>query len=166
MASEQVLDWLNYVSKEYERIATAELDGLTMGDCVLGDRELKGQPPTPSKNVMLDLDETLVYQTSHHIPGAKEFVGKICDAGLTVHIVTGRIDSAKRRAETIADLEGFPRHELHMRPSGEPHADYKARIKNMLSPVFSVADQEVDRPEYLIKNPFYMITAEGEEIYL
>jgi predicted secreted acid phosphatase len=161
MASEQVLDWLKYVSREYERIATAELDGR-----VLASHELAGLSPNQQKNVMLDLDETLVYHTTNHIPGAKEFVSRICDAGLSVHIVTGRIDSAKRREETAADLEGFPRHKLHMRPSGEPHADYKARIKKMLSPVFSVADQEVDCPEYLIKNPFYVINAEGEEIYL
>jgi predicted HAD superfamily phosphohydrolase YqeG len=147
MEREKILNWLKYVATCYRDILEAEISGIKEG------------------NVMLDLDETLVYQTSNQIPGAKEFAEAICKAGLSIYIVTGRIESEKRRQETIADLNGIPYHELHMRPEGEKHSDYKARIKKQISPLFSVADQAVDHPEYLIQNPFYYITEEGEEVF-
>jgi len=146
--NDEILNWLNYVSTCYCNIIEAEITG----------KIRKG-------NVMLDLDETLVYNTTKQIPKAKEFVEAIHNAGLSIYIVTGRVESEKRRQETITDLTGIAYHALCMRPEGEKHSDYKARIKKQICPLFSVADQLVDHPEYLIQNPFYIITEEGEEVY-
>lgn len=115
------------------------------------------------KVVMLDIDETILYQTTKEIPGAIDFVNKL-NENFDIYFVTGRVDKGLRRQETLHDLRNFNYKELIMRPFGEHHSTFKLRIQKELNPVFSVGDQKTDYPDYLIQNPFYYINDEGEHI--
>lgn len=117
------------------------------------------------KTVMIDIDETILFNTHNPIPGSVEFVNYL-SRYFNVVIVTGRIDKDNRRAETEDDLKPYVYHKLILRPVGESHKYFKLRIKNELSPITSIGDQLNDHPDYLVPNPFYYINDEGDEVYL
>lgn len=126
--------------------------------------------PNGSASVVLDIDETLVWHPVQNtiicepIPGAVNFVNELRKK-YTIQLVTGRIDSGKRRSETVEDLKDFSYDSLHLRPRNEPHSAFKLRMKTEINPVFSVGDQLTDHPDFLIPNPYYYINSDGDEVY-
>jgi 5'(3')-deoxyribonucleotidase len=116
-------------------------------------------------NIMLDLDETIVYKTTNPIPGSIEFVKSLA-GHFNIYIVTGRIDKGDRRRDTLIDLQPYIYHHLIMRPDGINHRDFKKNIKHEINAIFSIGDQINDFPDFLIPNPFYYINDAGDEIYL
>ena len=130
-------------------------------DCIIVDIS-KYAPFDVLRNVMIDLDETILYRTNNQIPYSIEFI-KILNLYFNVYFVSGRIDVGERRKETIHDIINYKYTKLLMRPLGEAHATFKLRIKKEINAIFSVGDQLTDYPEYLIPNPFYTIDAAGDE---
>ena len=114
------------------------------------------------RNIMVDLDETILYGTVNQIQHSIEFIGAL-SAHFNIYFVTGRIDDGERRAETLCDIAQYNYKELILRPVGESHATFKLRIKKEIGALFSVGDQLTDYPDYLIPNPFYTIDAAGIE---
>ena len=117
-----------------------------------------------SGSIIVDIDETVLYNTVHEIPRAAEFINKLSEK-FDIYFVTGRINSEQRRKDTVADLKNFNYKGLILRPEGVKHNEFKLKIKEKIKPIFTIADQEVDFPDYLIKNPYYYIDNNGDEIY-
>ena len=137
--------WFEYVNKMYNKI--------------LIDSE-----KFDSGSIIVDIDETVLYNTVHEIPHAAEFINKLSEK-FDIYFVTGRINSEQRRKDTIADLKNFKYKALILRPEGTDHNKFKLLIKEKIKPIFTIADQEVDFPDYLITNPYYYIDNKGNEIY-
>lgn len=109
-------------------------------------------------SVMIDVDETILYEFNKKIPGSDYFVNKLAEK-FDVYLVTGRNEIS--RTMTERNLKDYKYKELIMRPSELKHGEFKLKIQTQLKPVFSVADQIVDYPTYLIPNPFYKLDADG-----
>lgn len=115
--------------------------------------------------IILDIDETILYNTNYPIPNSIEWVDALYKK-FTIYIVSGRVNSESRLRDTIKDLMPYKYDKLILRPEGEVHKDFKLRIKTAVNPIFSVGDQIYDYPDYLIPNPFYRIDENGCEVDL
>lgn len=113
--------------------------------------------------IILDIDETILYNTNYPIPNSVEWVAELYKK-FNIYIVSGRVNSESRLKDTINDLMPYKYDKLILRPEEEVHKDFKLRIKTEVKPIFSVGDQIYDYPDYLIPNPFYYIDDNGKEI--
>jgi len=114
--------------------------------------------------VIVDIDETVLYNTNCEIPTSTDFINKLSKK-FDIYFVTERIHTIARRKETIKDLKNYTYKGLILRPAHASYTEFKQKIKTKLNPIFTISDQAIDSPDYLIKNPFYYVNANGDEIY-
>ena len=129
---------------------------------IIYDKVLDDTSALNSGSIIIDIDETILYDSDKEIPGSVDFVNNL-HKKFTIFIVTGRFEH--KLDKTIQDLKNYKYHKLILRPSGEGHSDFKLRIKTEINPIVSMGDQKTDHPTHLIPNPFYYINSDGSEIY-